>query len=101
MLAFDGVAQSVGLVKSRAILGGYLLERGLTRELALVEASLRGAAPAVVAQARRDILSVPGRVFWELNDRGLNFDFVEAQRRTQVVALFDRLRADPATVPHP
>jgi hypothetical protein len=101
VLAFDGVAQSVGLVKSRAILGGYLLERGLTRELALVEASLRGAAPAVVAQARRDILSVPGRVFWELNDRGLNFDFVEAQRRTQVVALFDRLRADPATVPHP
>src|SRR5258705_1555097 len=52
-LAFDGVEQSVGLVKSRAILAGYFLEHGLMPELELVEVSLRSAAPAVLEKAKR------------------------------------------------
>jgi len=92
-LALGGVEQSVGLVKSRAILAAYFLERGLTQELELVEASLHGAAPAVVESARRAILSVQDRVFWELNDRGLNFDFVEPRRRKRVAEVFDRVSA--------
>ncbi|WP_372526554.1 DUF2254 family protein [Piscinibacter sp.] len=94
VLAFDGAVQSVGLVKSRAILAAYFLERGLTQELELVEASLRNVTPAVIEKAKRGILSVQDRVFWELNDRGLNFDFVEPQRRTRVTEVFDRLKAD-------
>ena len=93
VLAFGGVEQSAGLVKSRAILAGYFLERGLAQELELVEASLRTVTPAVLEKAKRGILSVQERVFWELNDRGLNFDFVEPQRRTRVAEVFDRLNA--------
>jgi Predicted membrane protein (DUF2254) len=91
MLAFGGVEQSAGLVKSRAILAGYFLERGLTQELERVEASLRNVTPAVLEKAKSGILSVQDRMFWELNDRGLNFDFVEPQRRTRVAEVFDRL----------
>jgi hypothetical protein len=91
VLAFDGVEQSVGLVKSRAILAGHLLEHGLVPELERVEASLRTVTPAVLEKAKRGILSVQDRVFWELNDRGLNFDFVEPQRRARVGEVFDRL----------
>lgn len=94
VLAFDGAAQSVGLVKSRAILAAYFLECGLTQELELVEASLRGVTPAVIEKAKHGILSVQDRVFWELNDRGLNFDFVEPQRRTRVTEVFERLKAN-------
>ena len=94
MLAFDGVEQSVGLVKSRAILAAYFLERGLMHELERVEASLRTVTPAVIDKARRGILSVQDRVFWELNDRGLNFDFVDPQRRPRVNEVFDRLKAE-------
>ncbi|HMC16163.1 MAG TPA: DUF2254 family protein [Albitalea sp.] len=98
VLAFEGIEQSAGLVKSRAILAGFLLERGLTQELALVEATLHGVAPGVLEKARRGILSVQDRVFWELNDRGLNFDFVEPLRRAHVAEVFSRLgtRAQPA-----
>jgi hypothetical protein len=90
VLAFEGTGQSVGLVKSRAILGGYFLEHSFTQELERVEASLRTAAPAVVAKAKSDILAPQERVFWEVNDRGVNFDFVEALRRILVVEVLDR-----------
>jgi len=59
-----------------------------------MEASLRNVTPAVLEKAKRGILGVQDRVFWELNDRGLNFDFVEPQRRTQVTEVFNRLKAD-------
>jgi hypothetical protein len=91
VLAFGGVEQSVGLVKSRAILAAYFLERGFGQELEFVEASLRIATPAVLEKAKRGILAVQERVFWELNDRGLNFDFVEPPRRTRVIEVFDRV----------
>jgi len=31
------------------------------------------------------------RVFWEVNDHGVNFDYVEPQRRARVIEVFDRL----------
>lgn len=93
ILAFGGTEQSVGLVKSRAILAAYFLEHGLAQELELVEASLRIVTPAVLEKAKRGILAVQERVFWELNDRGLNFDFVEPQRRTRVTEVFNRVNA--------
>jgi hypothetical protein len=93
MLAFDGAEQSLGLVKSRAILAAYFLEAGLTQELDAVAASLRGATPGHLEKARHGILSVQDRVFWELNDRGINFDYVEPQRRARVAEFFDRLHA--------
>lgn len=93
MLAFDGAEQSLGLVKSRVILGVYFLEAGLAQELELVQASLRNATLGHLEKARRAILAVQERVFWELNDRGINFDFIEPQRRARVVEVFDRLNA--------
>ena len=95
VLAFEGAGQSAGLVKSRAILAAYFLERGSTEELELVAASLQNLPSAVIEKAKRGILSVQDRVFWELNDRGLNFDFVEPQRRARVAEFFDRLEAGP------
>jgi Predicted membrane protein (DUF2254) len=93
VLAFGGAELSVGLAKSRAILAAYFLERGFEQELEAVEASLRMVTPAVLEKAKRGILAVQERVFWELNDRGLNFDFVESQRRTRVTEVFDRVNA--------
>jgi hypothetical protein len=92
VLAFDGVGQSVGLVKSRLILGSYFLERGLAEELAVVVTSLRAVAPALLNQAGRAIAGVEDRVFWELNDQVVNFDFVEPQRRRRVTEILNGLR---------
>ena len=38
-------------------------------------------------------LAVHERVFWELNDRGINFDLVEPQRRALLAEVFARLSA--------
>jgi hypothetical protein len=91
VLAFDGAAQSAGIVKSRTILAGYLLEAGLKEELGLVEASLKSCPRAILETARKGVLSTETRVHWELNDRGINFDYVQPQRREKVREVFDRL----------
>jgi nucleotide-binding universal stress UspA family protein len=91
VLAFDASERSVGLVKSRAILAGYLLERGLTRELDRVRASLLNVPSAVIEQAKCDLLVVRDRLFWELSDQGVNFDYLEPVRRERVVEFLDGL----------
>jgi hypothetical protein len=93
MLAFDGVEQSAGLVKSRAILAVYSLEAGLKQELALVEVSMRGATREHLEKAKRGILAAQERVFWELNDRGINFDFIEPQRRARLAEVLEHVSA--------
>lgn len=92
VLAFAEVEHSVGLVKSRAILAGYFDECGYAQELERVSVSLRQVATAVVEQAKLEISSVHDRLFWELNDRGVNFDFVEPTRRARVIEFLARIR---------
>lgn len=91
VLSFKGAERHSGLVKSRAILAGYFAEHGLNAELARVEASLSEVPPAVLEAARDGILTTLDPVFWEINHRGTNFDYVEAGRRGQVASVFDRL----------
>ncbi|MGH8453719.1 MAG: hypothetical protein ACRESW_04130, partial [Nevskiales bacterium] len=96
VLEFEGVEQSAGLVKSRAILAGYFLESGRKNELARIEASLHG-VPRVVMEAARDgILATTEPVFWEVTDRGMNIDYVEPVRREKVREVLDRLLSQAA-----
>jgi hypothetical protein len=93
VLAFDGAEQNVGLVKSRAILAGYFIEHGLNDEYNRVLDSLRKVPPEIVEQAKGDMLYSIERVFWEVNDHGVNFDYVDPKRRWRVIQVFDRLNA--------
>ena len=45
-------------------------------------------------RARRDMLAVSEREFWELNERGVDFDWVAPERRGFVIEVLDGLRAD-------
>ena len=49
-------------------------------------------------QARADILAVSERLFWEVNHHGVNFDYVEPERRARVAALLSQAGAAPT--PH-
>ncbi len=95
MVAFEGATASRGLVKGRAILGGYFLERGMAPELDRLVESLRPVPASILEGARRELFAVKDRVFWEITDRGVNFDYVEEARRERVKELFDRLAAPP------
>jgi hypothetical protein len=92
-LSFEGAAQSVRLVKSRSILAAYLLEKGIKEPLERIYASLEGAGAAVIEQARREFSTPVERVFWEVTDRGVNFDFVEEARRSRVAEVLRELAA--------
>ena len=87
LLALDDAGDGTGLVKARAFLAGFLRERGAHAELDRVMRALRTASSATLERARREILSVHERAFWELNERGADFDYLEPARREQVSAV--------------
>lgn len=82
-----------GLVKSRAMLGAYFGAQGRAAAHERVLRSLQAMPPAVLAEARARILATSERLFWEVNDHGVNFDYVEPARRAQVAALLERAGA--------
>jgi adenosylmethionine-8-amino-7-oxononanoate aminotransferase len=82
-------------------LAGYFIEHdGTTSTTAC---STRRAVPPESKQAKGDMLYSIERVFWEVNDYGVNFDYVDPKRRGRVIQVFDRLNAhesyeqDPAS----
>jgi hypothetical protein len=65
----------------------YLLHRdeASARE---VFRDMRYESPARLASIRDEILSVTSPEFWEITDRGTNFDFIPAARKRQLVEFF-------------
>lgn len=90
-LGLENPGRYPGLIKSRGILAAYFLERGMTAELERVEASLKTLPRPALEQARDVILGTEERVFWEITDRGVNFNYVEPGRRARVRECFDHL----------
>jgi hypothetical protein len=91
VLWFSGVESSVGLVKSRTILAAGYRELGAAAELERVLATLRGVPLELLQRARRQILAVQEPTFRELNEQGIDLDYVTLERRAVVTELFDDL----------
>jgi hypothetical protein len=89
LLSFEGVERSTGLAKSRAFVAGYFRDCGATVQLDRVMESLRMVPAATLERAQREILAVQERAFWELNERGVDHDWLEPARRAQVVAVLE------------
>jgi hypothetical protein len=98
LLSFQGVESSARLVKSRAILGGYLLTRNGKHhgDLIALARSLRGVPKPLIAQAGAEIISTTNRVFWEVTDRQVNFDYVDDIRKAKVRQFLDAMSAVPS-----
>jgi hypothetical protein len=99
LLSFEGVASSVRLVKSRAILAGFFHEKRMEAELLRIRDSLAGVPRAVLDQAEKELMSTHDRIFWEVTDRGTNFDFVEESRKASIRELYDQFKQLPAAAP--
>jgi hypothetical protein len=95
-LAFEGAETSVRIVKSRLILATFLQERAFGPALARVRASLARVPATLIAQAAREVLETTNRVFWEVTDRQVNFDYIPDHRRALLRELCDELTAAPA-----
>lgn len=88
----------LGVRRAQAILGAFLLSR---QEQALAQAireDMQHEPQGRLVQVRDEILGVQSNVFWEITDRGVNFDYIEPERRPYLEAFFEPLLEDPAGV---
>jgi hypothetical protein len=45
--------------------------------------------PARLASIRDELLGVQSKEFWEVSDRGVNFDYLPAERKLKLLEFFD------------
>jgi hypothetical protein len=80
-----------GVRKSQIKLATYYLARGATDHADRVCADLRGEKPERLASLRAELLAVHEREFWEVTDRGVNFDYLDPPRKEKLDEFFARV----------
>jgi hypothetical protein len=45
--------------------------------------------PERLASIRDELLNVQSREFWEISDRGVNFDYLSGERKNRLLAFFE------------
>ena len=78
-----------GVRKAQLKLASYFLvhgDEGLARE---VYRDMRDERPERLASIRDELLSVESREFWEVSDRGVNFDYLTRERKVQLLSFFE------------
>ncbi len=83
------------VVKAKVILGGFFLERGLAAEAELVCDNLQDVPHGLLSLAERDLLAAD-RVFFEVTDRQVNFEYLPPERRDHVKAFVASLGTERA-----
>ncbi|MBI2897032.1 MAG: DUF2254 domain-containing protein [Deltaproteobacteria bacterium] len=81
------------VVKAKVILGGFFLERSLVTEADLVRKNLQDVPNGLLTLAERDLLAAD-RVFFEVTDRQVNFEYLPTERRDHVRAFVASLDTD-------
>ncbi len=78
-----------GVRKAQLKLASYFLLRGdetLARE---VFSDMHEERPERLASIRDELLNVESKEFWEVSDRGVNFDYLGPERKAQLLRFFD------------
>lgn len=79
----------VGVRKAQSILGGFFLQQGADELADRIRHDMRHENADRLAAIRNEILAVTERKFWEITDRGHNFDYVGDELRPYVEEFFD------------
>ena len=80
-----------GVRKAQMRLGTFYLANGGADHADRIAADMRGEKPERLASIRAELLSVTDREFWEVTDRGVNFDFLDQSRKEKLADLFARI----------
>lgn len=83
-----------GVRKAQSILGAFFLSRGADDLAERIRQDMKDDSSIRLTQIRDAILTVRDRKFWEVTDRGFNFDFVEPELRRFVTAYFEPMLQD-------
>ncbi|HMV69676.1 MAG TPA: DUF2254 family protein, partial [Myxococcota bacterium] len=87
----DSVVQEAalrGVRKAQIKLATFYLQHGEEVLARRIHADMGREDPARMRGIREEIESTPGRWYWEVSDRGVNFDWIEPERRAWMTVFF-------------
>lgn len=94
-----------GVRKAQVKLASYYLVRGDRAAAKEVYLDLRDESPTRLASIRDELLAIDSASFWEITDRGTNFDYVGPERKRRMIEFFEWFGALPpprsSLVPQP
>lgn len=77
-----------GVRKAQAKLASYYLVAGAEPHARSIWSDMRDERPERLRSIRDELLRIESKDFWEVIDRGTNFDYVDAQRKAQLRVFF-------------
>lgn len=81
----------IGVRKAQSILGAFFLANDEVALADLIRKDMRHEETRRLELIRDEILSVEERKFWEITDRGMNFDWVAPELHIQIRRFFEPL----------
>lgn len=79
----------IGVRKAQSILGAFFLQHGDEERAELIRKDMRYEHSGRLTAIRDEILAVKERKFWEITDRGHNFDYVDDDLRPFITEFFE------------
>jgi hypothetical protein len=77
-----------GVRKAQARLAAYYLEHGDEASARRIHIDMEHERPERLASIRDELLSIASKDFWEVIDRGANFDYMEPPRKEKLTVFF-------------
>ncbi len=77
-----------GVRKAQIKLAAFYLERGATSPARAVQEDMQKELPSRLRSIRQELESIKTEDFWEISDRGVNFDYLEPKRRAMLDEFF-------------
>jgi hypothetical protein len=79
-----------GVRKAQVKLATFYMSKGAVAHADRISADMRGEKPERMASIRAELVAVNDKEFWEVTDRGVNFDFLEPFRKEKLDEFFAR-----------
>jgi hypothetical protein len=86
-----------GVRKSQALLAGFFIRRGNLDLAKRIQDDMASESQEFLRTVRRDLFSTQSREFWEIEDRGVSFYYVEEAHRESVEQFFAGLIQEPGS----
>lgn len=80
-----------GVRKAQIRLATFYLVKGAAAHAERIAADMRGEKPERMASIRSELLAVTSKQFWEVTDRGVNFDYLDDVRKQKLDEFFARV----------
>lgn len=86
-----------GVRKAQVKLATYYLKHGAVDLARDIFEDMRGELPQRLASIQDELANISSQDFWEMSDRGVNFDYLEPERRAMLAEFFSWFSVEKGT----